>query len=209
MTMRFSGGEIHRFRRCSGRVLAVVVSLVGAVACTPDAPGSTSLSASGSTSRATLGSTLAAPSGTRSPTASLAEEAGQQATNAYVGMWQAMATAASTSDWRSPLLGMYATGQALNTISRGLYTDHRNGLITKGRPKNEPTVSSVDPSDTPTRVMIRDCGDSTNWLKYHADTGRRADDGLGGRRLITAVVDRQDDGRWLVSDFAVQAVGSC
>ncbi|MGH3761026.1 hypothetical protein [Actinophytocola sp.] len=134
---------------------------------------------------------------------------GQKAVNVYLGMWHTMVSAARTSDWKSPLLGQYATGQALNTISRGLYTDHQNGLVTKGTPKNTPVVAALDPVDDPTRATISDCGDSTSWLKYHADTGRRADDGPGGRRAITAVVERQGDGVWMVSDFAIQAVGTC
>lgn len=124
-------------------------------------------------------------------------------------MWRSMAAAAETSDWRSPRLGEFATGDALATISRGLYTDHRNGLVTKGAPENAPTVSTVEPPERPGRVTLADCGDSTGWLKYHAD-GRPAEDGPGGRRAITAVVDLQaDDRTWLVSDFAVQAVGTC
>jgi hypothetical protein len=178
----------------------LVVSLAGAVACTPDPPAPTSVLTS-TTSRTS--------SPTDSPTESPVDVAGRVAVDAYLGMWQAMAGAARTSDWRSPQLGEYATGQALNTISRGLYTDHRNGLVTKGAPNNAPTVSRVDPADEPTRVTISDCGDSTHWLKYHADTGRLADDGPGGRRAITAVVDQQRDGRWLVSDFAVESVGTC
>jgi len=124
-------------------------------------------------------------------------------------MWDSMASAARTSDWRSSALGHFATGEALNTISRGLYADHQDGLVTKGSPKNEPQVAAMTPADEPSRITISDCGDSTNWLKYDADSGELADDEPGGRRSITAVVDRQQDGRWLVSDFAVRAVGTC
>lgn len=120
-----------------------------------------------------------------------------------------MASAARTSDWQSPLLSEYAIGVALSTISRALYTDHQNGLVTKGMPRNAPTVSAVEPPESPTRVTISDCGDSTNWLKYRADTGKPANDGPGGRRAITAVVDLQADGSWKVSDFAVREVGTC
>jgi hypothetical protein len=135
--------------------------------------------------------------------------AGQKAVDAYLGMWDTMAGAARTSDWRSPALSNFATGEALGTISRGLYSDHQNGLVTKGTPKNDPQVAAMTPDDAPSRITISDCGDSTNWLKYDADTGARANDGPGGRRSITAVVNRRDDGRWLVSDFAVWAVGTC
>jgi hypothetical protein len=124
-------------------------------------------------------------------------------------MWQNMAVAARTSNWQSPLLSEFASGTALTTLSRGLYTDHQNGLVTLGEPKNSPSVSRAEPEEDPTLVRISDCGDSTNWLKYDAKTRLTADDGPGGRRLINAVVTKQAGGRWMVSDFAVQEVGTC
>jgi hypothetical protein len=140
--------------------------------------------------------------------ASRAEIAGRKAVEIYRGMWQAMAVAARTSDWRAPALSEFATGDALTTIAGGLYADHQNGLVTIGTPKNTPEIAELAPRDAPTTVTIADCGDSTGWLKYRADTGEPAEDGPGGRRAISAVVTKQS-GRWQVSDFAVQAVGTC
>jgi hypothetical protein len=124
-------------------------------------------------------------------------------------MWRTMAAAARSSDWQSGLLSTYATGTALTTISQGLYADHQHGLITLGEPKNSPSVAGWEPAEDPTTVTIADCGDSTNWLKYHAATRQPANDGPGGRRAISAVVTKQTGGRWMVSDFAVRAVGTC
>jgi hypothetical protein len=141
--------------------------------------------------------------------ASLAEIAGRRAVEVYLGMWNAMAEAARTSDWQASSLSKFATGDALTTISGGLYADHQNGLVTVGAPKNSPTVSRVEPTNLPRTVTITDCGDSTSWVKRRKDTGQPADDGPGGRRAITGVVTKQNGGLWLVSDFAVQAVGTC
>ena len=141
--------------------------------------------------------------------ASQAEIAGRKAVEVYLGMWRNMATAARTSNWQSPLLSQFATGTALTTISRGLYTDHQNGLVTLGEPKLSPSVAGMEPEDEPDLVRISDCGDSTNWLKYDAKTRLAADDGPGGRRSISAVVTKQAGGHWMVSDFAVKAVGTC
>ena len=91
-------------------------------------------------------------------------------------------------------------------ISKSLYTDHINGVVTKGAPIDHPTVASVDPANDPTTVMIDDCGDSSNWLKYR--NGQRFDT-PGGRRSITAEVKKQPDGFWKVTQFAVDALGSC
>ena len=152
----------------------------------------------------------ASPNVTVSPSAaSPAETAGQQAVEAYLGMWRDMATAATTSDWRSPLLARHATGAALQVITGSLYADYRNGHITKGVPENSPVISSVDPPDDPTTVLISDCGDSTNWLKYRIDTGQLVDDEPGGRQAITAEVKKQADGAWRVTRFAVEGVGTC
>ncbi|UOX88396.1 hypothetical protein MUY14_43080 [Amycolatopsis sp. FBCC-B4732] len=120
-----------------------------------------------------------------------------------------MADAAVTSDWRSPKLASNATADALSRISRGLYADHYNGLVTKGRPVNHPTVESVEPAAAPTTVNVADCRDDSQWLKYRADTGQQADDGPSGRRHIEAKVKKAVDGSWKVVDFAIQDVGTC
>ncbi|MFF1676123.1 hypothetical protein ACFVYG_08830 [Streptomyces sp. NPDC058256] len=126
-----------------------------------------------------------------------------------MAMWQDMAQAATTSNWKSPKLAAHATGDALSVMSRGLYADHLNGLVSKGVPKNHPKVTSVNPPTRPTTVMIEDCGDSTHWLQYRKDTGKLADDTAGGRRAITAEVKEQTDGAWKVTRFAVERLGSC
>jgi len=149
------------------------------------------------------------PPDPRPPLSSSADVAGQQAISAYLGMWRNFADAAVTSDWRSPALAQNATGDALSRLSRGLYADHYNGLVSRGRPVNTPEVSSVDPTDSPTTVVITDCGDSTAWTKYRADNGQPVNDGPSGRRQINAVVKKAVDGSWKVTDFGVQAVGTC
>ena len=138
-----------------------------------------------------------------------ADLAKQRATAAYVGMWSDMADAAMTSDWQSPKLAQNATAEALQTISRSLYADHYNGLVTKGRPVNHPSVQAAEPPADPTTITISDCGDSTNWLKNRADNGQPADDGPGGHRRIEALVKKAVDGSWKVTTFVVHEVGSC
>lgn len=146
---------------------------------------------------------------TRSTPDSPAAAAKRQALTAYRGMWAAFVSAGHTSDWRSPQLSKYATGVALTNLARSLYTDHTNGLVTKGQPVLKPRVSSAIPSQDPITVIVSDCGDSTDWLKYRVDNGTLADDTPGGRQLINAVVQRQSDGTWKVSDYGVHDVGTC
>ena len=136
---------------------------------------------------------------------SAVDQAGQSAVTAYRGMWNDFVDAAATSDWQSPKLGQYATGLALSTLSRGLYADHTNHVISKGSPTHDVSVTSV----SPTKVMVTDCSDSTNTSQYDAASGRPADSAPGGRRQINATVEKQADGTWKVADFGVQAVGTC
>jgi hypothetical protein len=132
-----------------------------------------------------------------------------QAKATYLSMWHDFVVAGRTSNWESPMLSAHATGDALLQMSRGLYADHLNGLVTRGQPIDAPTVKSIDPATSPTTVLVADCGDSTHWVKYVAKTGQLATRVPGGRQAITAEVKRQRDGKWKVDQFAVEAVGTC
>lgn len=154
----------------------------------------------------------ATPTSTASPTSETAlpaDLARANAVEAYRQMWASFVAAGRSSDWRAPNLGHHATGIALNKLSESLYGDQYKGLVTKGEPILRPTVSSVEPADDPKKVIITDCGDSTNWLKYRKDNGTLADDKPGGRHLINAVVEKQTDGSWKVSDYGVHDTGTC
>jgi hypothetical protein len=192
---------IERSRASSVRVVAGTIAALALTACSAGASGPAP--ATGHSAARTP--TPMAPALPASP----ADVARHQAIAAYLGMWRDFADVATTSDWRSPTLARNATGDALSTLSRGLYADHYNGLVSRGRPVNNPQVSAVDPVDFPTKVVISDCGDSTNWVKYRADNGQPANDGPGGRRQIHAIVKKAVDGSWKVTDFGVQAVGTC
>jgi hypothetical protein len=183
-------------------VLVVGVAMMIAAACDS---GTASSPSPGTTQPGASTSSSPAPTTALSP----ADAAKQAALAAYQGMWADYAAASTTSDWQSPKLGQYATGIALSTISRGLYADHYNGLVSRGAPVLHPTVSSVEPLNNPTKVMITDCGDSTHWLQYRAANGQLADNTPGGRRLINATVQKQADGGWKVTDFGVHDLGSC
>lgn len=141
--------------------------------------------------------------------AQTADSASTSAVNAYQGMWEGFANAGTTSDADSQLLGQHAAGAALDKLRRSLRSDREKGLVSKGKPVLDPKASEAEPVGDPTRVVITDCGDSTNWLKYRKGTDVPADEVPGGRRLIKAAVDKQPDGTWKVSDYAVHEVGSC
>ncbi len=178
-------------------VLAAAALLLALSACTnPDAEPAPATTSHAATS-------------TPATTASPAEIAREKALAAYVGMWNDMVTAARTSNWQDPRLGRHATKDALRVITGSLYADHANGVITKGKPTYNPEVTSVKPKNDPTTVMISDCGNDSQWLKYRKKNNEPVDDAPGGRRQITAEVKLQDDGEWRVTRFAVQGVGTC
>lgn len=200
--MRIRGCFADRTRMLT-RWSVGVVGMALLVSCSTAAPD-----AAPSVGRPTATLPPAAPAAEQTPPAGDAEE--QAAVAAYVGMWQAMARAGESSDWRSPELADYATGAALTVIIQSLYADHANGVVTRGAPTHSPVVRSAEPPNAPTTVLIDDCGDSTNSLKYFAGTDTPAGDGSGGgRRAITAEVVLEPDGVWRVTRFAVQGVGSC
>lgn len=185
----------------------LVMLTAGAAIVTAATCSSCMASKSSSATAPSAAPTTSAPASTVSQ--SPVEVARRQATSAYVEMWSDVVAAATTSDWQSPKLGQYATGIALTNLSRGLYADHYNGLVTKGQPVLHPVVSSLTPPNDPQKAIVTDCGDSTHWLKYRADNGQLADDKPGGRQLINAIVEKQADGSWRVSDFGVHDVGTC
>jgi hypothetical protein len=143
------------------------------------------------------------------PAPSRKADATEEALSAYREMWGDFADAGKTSDWQAPSLSRHTTGTALNTLTQSLYRDNTKGFVSKGEPVLSPVVYSFEPHDAPKKVAVTDCGDSTNWLKYRKDNGQLADDVPGGKRRINAVVEKQADGTWKVSDFGVHDVGSC
>lgn len=191
------------FRRGGALPGAVIVCAVGVLA-----------AACGSQGPAPAPQAHQQPSGESTPppiskATSPADAAGQQAKAAYLGMWEAMAKAGEMSDWKSPELGKFATDNALTTITRSLYTDHFNHVVTQGRSKNNPQVTSVEPPNAPETVMLSDCGDSSGTVKVFADSRKPTNDKPGGRQSILAEVKKQPDGTWRVTRFAVQGVGTC
>lgn len=184
-----------------GRWLVLVTVLAAGVACGTQGPAPTG--------PAPASSPAAAPTAPPTRAETPADRAGSAALEAYRGMWADFAEAGRTSDWQSSKLGQHATGYALTNMSRVLYANQANGVVSKGEPKLDPSVSSMKPADDPTSVTVGDCGDSTDFLTYRVSDGKLADDTPGGRRKISAVVDRQSDGSWKVSDFAIRDIGTC
>lgn len=143
-----------------------------------------------------------------SPTPTAEAEARSDALAAYRGMWADMASAATTSDNKSPLLARHATGAALAQIVESLYSDKKSGLISRGAPSLNPQVASLDIGKQPANVVISDCGDDSKWLKYRKSTGKLQNKQVGGRHRIHANVYGLN-GSWKVVSFQLEDVGTC
>jgi hypothetical protein len=123
-------------------------------------------------------------------------------------MWADMASAARTADYQSPRLSRHATGDALSQLSQGLYANKQHGIVTKGNPVTNPTVSSVEPDTNRPSVAISDCLDGTHWLNYVAATDELQNDTPGARHSTTATV-ALINGSWKVTELAIGQDGSC
>jgi len=122
-------------------------------------------------------------------------------------MWADMVIASRTSDYQSPLLAQYASGNALALLVHGLYMNLQDGIVTKGQPELHPQVTSLSPATNPTQASISDCFDDTRWLEYKTN-GALANNTPGGHHATTAIV-QESAGTWKVSMLAVQASGTC
>jgi hypothetical protein len=131
-----------------------------------------------------------------------------QALAAYVGMWQAMATADEIPDPDASDLRRYATGDALARVVGALVNDQTDGHVSRGRPVLHASVASAIPAADPTEVDVVDCGDSTHWTTHYKATGVEISPDPRGRRHITAVV-KKVDGVWKVATFDIGDFGTC
>jgi hypothetical protein len=76
--------------------------------------------------------------------------------NDYRTMWANLVSAARTSNYQSKLLPQHATGDALSLLVQGLAKDRELGIVTKGQPVLQPSVSSLTPAANPTKASITD-----------------------------------------------------
>jgi len=179
----------------SGSVIAAVIAAVAIAVSAACTPGKTS-----------PGPKPTAPSLT-APSLSGQALSEQQALQAYRGMWHAYAMAGQSTSSQNSDLDRYTDADALAALKAGLATNRSQGLISQGEPVTNPVVVQLDPPGAPTSVEIRDCLDTTNFLRTKAD-GSSFTDTPGGRRQVTATVKKLAD-QWKVTKFIPGEVGSC
>jgi hypothetical protein len=140
---------------------------------------------------------------TQPPTASVTATA----INDYRTMWADLVTAARTSNYQSKLLPQHATRDALSLLVQGLAEDRELGIVTKGQPVLQPSISSLTPATNPTKASIIDCFDNTHWVEYNTN-GKLQKNAPGGRHATTADLVRMGS-TWKVTELTVRATGTC
>jgi hypothetical protein len=125
----------------------------------------------------------------------------------YRIMWADLVAAARTSNYQSTLLPQHATGAALTLLVQGLAKDRVLGIVTKGQPVLQPSVSSLTPAANPTKASITDCFDNSHWIEYKTN-GKLQKNAPGGRRSTTANLVRIG-GTWKVTELTIRATGTC
>jgi hypothetical protein len=127
--------------------------------------------------------------------------------NDYRTMWADLVTAARTSNYQSKLLPQHATGDALSLLVQGLAKDRELGIVTRGQPVLQPSISSLTPAANPTKASITDCFDNTHWVEYKTN-GKLQKNAPGGRRATTAELVRMGS-TWKVTELTIRATGTC
>jgi len=129
------------------------------------------------------------------------------ARQAYLGMWQAFTTASRTADYQSPSLAHYAAGSALELLTRGLYQNYREGIVTRGLPSHSVSVTMTKTSLGTPEAEVTDCSDDSGAVAY-SKSGKPVQGEAPGRQAISAQV-QPFDGTWKVTYLVVEKTGSC
>jgi hypothetical protein len=130
-----------------------------------------------------------------------------QVLSAYLGMWHAYVAASRTADYQSPSLAHYAAGGALSLLMHGLYSNFRNGIVTRGSPAFHPEVKVAVRNGQPFQAAVTDCANSADWTNYYK-SGEPAPGERHGRQRILAQL-LTFDGVWKVTLLVVQKEGTC
>jgi hypothetical protein len=176
------------------RAAVLACCAAGLVGCASDTPSSQS---------------TALPDRTVSAPTSTAATGDPQALarQAYLGMWQAFTTASRTADYQYPSLDRYAAGAALTLLTRGLYQNYREGIVTRGTPSHSVAVTMAKTSLGTPEAKVTDCSDTSGSGTYYK-SGKPAAGGSPGRQAIYAQV-QPFDGTWKVTSLVVEKAGSC
>ena len=126
---------------------------------------------------------------------------------AYTGMWQAFVVSARTSDYQPGPLQPYAEGTALTLLTHGLYVNHKQHVVIRGKPVLDPKVTRMTPASSPDSARLTDCANDTHWREYSL-SGRKVSGSPAGNHRIYAWL-RLFGSTWKVTYVVVEKAGTC
>jgi hypothetical protein len=133
----------------------------------------------------------------------------QAALQAYEGMVNDWVSASLTADYKDPALAQYASGSALQEITKALYTEQTKNAVSKGAPVvTDISYGQMVPTADPTEVVINSCFSDKSWLEYKASDGNLYNSTPGGGHK-TQVLAEDEDGTWKIDQLAMNSVGTC
>lgn len=182
---------------------AALVLLLALSACSPSAdpePGPSTPSPPPVTSTSPPMTPPASPDPTASASAGVLK--------AYLGFQHAVADAQRTANAHSKKLEKYGADKALAQARGFLIQLERNGVVLRGEPRFDPTVTRVELGEQ-RAGWIRDCIDGTNWKPIYKATGKSAlAPGQHPRVPAVAQVGWNGD-RWVVRTLDVDRSATC
>lgn len=126
-------------------------------------------------------------------------------------MWRAFVTASKTADYQSPALARYAAGGALSLLTHSLYTNFKEGIVTRGEPSFSPSVTIPAASGGIRQADITDCANPSTWFNY-TKSGKLVSGQPHGRRKVIARLQQFSpvgSPEWKVTYLNVGLVGTC
>lgn len=133
------------------------------------------------------------------------------ARQAYLDMWQAFVTASHTADYQSPALAHYAAGAALSLLTHSLYTNYKDGIVTRGEPSLNPSVTIPAASGGIQQADVTDCTNPSTWANY-TKSGKLVSGQPHGRRKVIARLQQfspVESPQWKVTYLNVGLAGTC
>jgi hypothetical protein len=196
-----------RFALLAGAMGLAVAAVAGCSSSTqgPQAVGAVP-SASGSSASGLATSTAGAGS-TGSPDSNSPQA--QAALTAYEGMVNDWVSAGRTANYQDPILGQYASGSALEELTKALLAEQQKHAVTKGDPLvTNISYGEMTPTNNPTQIVINSCFSDASWLEYKASDGSLYNNAPGGRHK-TQVLAMNEDGTWKIDQLEIGSVGTC
>jgi hypothetical protein len=133
----------------------------------------------------------------------------QAALFAYEEMVNDWVSAGLTANYKDPVLSQYASGDALELITKALMAEQAKGAVSKGSPSvTDLSFGQMVPSTDPTEIVINSCFSDVSWLEHKASDGSLYDDVPGGKHR-TQVLAEDENGTWKIDQLAMNGVGTC